>query len=158
MDTVLIILGGLCIVAGIIGSLIPLLPGPPVSYLGLLLLHFTSQHPFSVKFLLIYATLTVLVVVLDNLVPIYGTKRFRGSSYGTWGTALGLVAGLLFFPPFGIIIGPVLGAFFGELISGKGTGQAFRSAVGSFLGFLAGTAVKVVLSLVMAYHFIRIVL
>ncbi|MEJ2697479.1 MAG: DUF456 domain-containing protein [Candidatus Sulfobium sp.] len=151
------ILGGLCIAAGIIGSLVPLLPGPPVSYLGLLLMHFTSRHPFTTEFLLIYAVLTILVVVLDNLIPVYGTKKFRGSSYGTWGSALGLVAGLLFFPPFGIIIGPVIGAFLGELVRGGGGRQALRSAVGSFIGFLAGTAIKVVLSLVMAYHFIRVV-
>lgn len=136
----------------------PLLPGPPISYLGLLLIHFTSQHPFSTEFLLLYAALTILVIVVDNLIPVYGTKRFRGSSYGTWGSALGLVLGLLFFPPFGIIIGPVLGAFFGELVRGRGARQAFRSAIGSFVGFLAGTAVKVTLSLIMAYHFIRVVL
>ncbi len=152
------ILGGLCIAAGIIGSFVPFLPGPPVSYLGLLLVHFTSRHPFSKEFLLIYAALTVLVVVLDNLIPVYGTKRFRGSSYGTWGSAIGLVAGLLFFPPAGIVIGPVIGAFLGELIRGRGAGQALRSAMGSFVGFLAGTAIKVALSLVMAYQFIRVVL
>jgi uncharacterized protein YqgC (DUF456 family) len=152
------ILGGLCIVAGIIGSFVPFLPGPPVSYLGLLLVHLTSRHPFSTGFLLLYAVLTILVIVLDNVIPVYGTKRFRGSTCGTWGSALGLVAGLLFFPPLGIIIGPILGAFLGELIRGRGARQAFLSAMGSFLGFLAGTAIKVVLSLVMAYHFIRVVL
>jgi uncharacterized protein YqgC (DUF456 family) len=152
------ILGGLCIAGGIVGSLVPLLPGPPVSYMGLLLLHFTSRHPFSTEFLLLYAALTILVIVLDNLIPVLGTKHFRASPYGTWGSAIGLVAGLLFFPPLGIVIGPVLGAFLGELLRGKGAGQALRSAMGSFLGFLAGTAIKVTLSLVMAYHFIRVVL
>lgn len=152
------ILGGIFIAAGIFGSLVPFLPGPPVCYLGLLIIHFTSRHPFSREFLLIYAALTILVIVLDNLIPVLGTKRLKGSSYGTWGSALGLAAGLLFFPPLGIIIGPVLGAFLGELIHGRGAGQALRSAMGSFLGFLAGTAIKVTLSLVMAYHFIRVVL
>lgn len=154
----LIIFGSLFIAAGIFGSFVPLLPGPPVCYLGLLVLHFTSGHPFSTEFLLIYAGLTILVIVLDNLIPVLGARRSRGSKYGTWGSALGLVAGLLFFPPLGIVIGPVLGAFAGELVHGRGARQAFRSALGSFLGFLAGTAIKVVLSLVMAYQFIRVVL
>lgn len=158
MDTALIIIGGLFIAAGIFGSLVPFLPGPPLAYLGLLIVHFTSRHPFSTEFLLIYAALTILVIVLDNLIPVYGTKRLKASNYGTWGSALGLVAGLLFFPPLGIVIGPILGAFLGELIHGGGARQAFRSAKGSFIGFLAGTAIKVALSLVMAYQFIRIVL
>lgn len=158
IDTLLMILGGVCIIAGIVGSIAPFLPGPPVSYLGLLFLQFTSRHPFSTRFLLLYAVLTILVIVLDSVVPVYGTKRFKGSTYGMWGSAIGLIAGLLLFTPLGIIIGPVLGAFLGELFSGKKAMQAIRSALGSFLGFLAGTAIKIVLSLVMTYHFIRAIM
>ncbi|MDH4231551.1 MAG: DUF456 domain-containing protein [Nitrospirota bacterium] len=154
IDTLLIILGGICMTAGIIGSVAPFVPGPPVSYLGLLLLQLGAIRPFSTRFLLVYAVLTILVVVLDSIIPVYGTKRFRGSSYGVWGSALGLLAGLLLFTPLGIIIGPISGAFLGELLSGKRVPQAFRSAFGSFVGFLAGTSIKVVLSLMMAYHFI----
>ena len=154
IDTFLMILGGLCMIAGIAGSIVPFLPGPPISYLGLLLLQLSSRHPFSTRFLLVYAVLTILIIVLDSLIPVYGTKRLKGSTYGIWGSAIGLIAGLFFFTPLGIIIGPVIGAFLGELFSGKKAIQAFYSALGSLLGFLAGTAIKLVLSLVMGYHFI----
>ena len=157
-DTLLIFLGSLLMVAGLIGSIVPLLPGPPVSYLGLILLNLTSAHSFSARFLLIYAVLTVFVVIMDSLIPVYGTKWLKGSKYGLWGSALGLVAGLFIFAPVGFLIGPLLGAFIGELVSGKKAPRAFRSALGSFLGFLAGTVVKVILSLAMGLHFLRAVI
>ncbi|MEW6052966.1 MAG: DUF456 domain-containing protein [Nitrospirota bacterium] len=129
------------------------MPGPPLSYAGLLLLQFTSTHPFSTKFLLIFATLTILVTLLDFVIPVYGTKKLHGSKYGIWGSALGLVIGLVFFPFAGIIFGPLLGAFIGELITGKKIGKAVKSSFGSFLGFITGTAAKLFLSFVMAYYF-----
>jgi uncharacterized protein YqgC (DUF456 family) len=104
--------------------------------------------------LIIYALLTGLVALLDYVIPIYGTKKFQGSKYGIWGSTAGLIIGILFFFPLGIIAGPVLGAFIGEIISGKTKDRAFKSAMGSFLGFLAGTALKLILSMSMAYQYI----
>ena len=153
-DTLLMILGGFFIMAGIAGCILPVLPGPPVSYAGLILLQLTSRHPFTAWFLIIFAGLTILVIVLDYVIPIYGTKKLQGSKYGIWGSAIGLIVGLIVFPLPGIIVGPVLGAFLGELISGKNIRKAMRSAAGSFLGFLGGVAVKLTLSLVMAYYFL----
>ncbi len=140
-------------VTGIIGSVLPVLPGPVISYAGLILLQLSSSHPFSVTLMIVYAALTVLAALLDYLIPIYGTKRFEGTKYGIWGSSAGLVLGIIFFFPFGIIFGPVLGAFGGELVGGRSKGQAMKSAVGSFVGFLAGTALKLLLSSAMAYHF-----
>lgn len=154
IDTVLMILSGTCMVVGIMGCILPVLPGPPVSYAGLILLQLTSRHPFTTIFLIMFATLTILVTILDYVIPVYGTKKLQGSKYGIWGSALGLFIGLIFFPLPGIIIGPLLGAFLGELISGKKPDKALRSSLGSFLGFLAGAAIKLILSLVMAYYFI----
>ncbi len=158
IDVVLIILGGILIVAGIIGCILPVLPGPPVSYTGLLLLQLSSKHPFTARFLIIYGILTLLVAVFDFVIPVYGTKRFQGSRYGVWGSALGLIIGLIFFPPFGIIIGLILGAYLGEILSGKNIREAIRPAFGSFLGFFASTVIKLVLTIFMAYHFIMNVL
>lgn len=141
-------------VIGIIGCLIPVLPGPPISYAGLLLLQLTSKHPFSTRFLIIYGILTVFVFVVDYVIPVYGTKKLQGSKYGIWGSAIGLIIGILFFLPFGIIVGPLLGAFLGELVTGKDIARALKSAMGSFVGFLAGTAMKLVLSITMAYYFV----
>ena len=154
MDELLILLGFICIIAGIVGCILPVLPGPALSYAGLVLLQFSSGHPFSIRFLVIYAILTTGMAVLDYVIPIYGTKKLEGSKYGIWGSGIGLLAGIIFMFPVGIIIGPMLGAFIGELFSGKKTRQAFKPALGSFLGFLAGTMIKFMLSLSMAYYFV----
>lgn len=158
IDTLLIVLGSICMFAGLAGSILPILPGPPVSYLGLIFLHLTSAHSFSMKFLLVYAVLTVVIVILDILIPVYGTKWFKGSKNGMRGSALGMLAGFFLFPPAGIIIGPLFGAFLGEVFSGRKASSALRSAIGSFIGFLAGTAAKIILCLVMTVHFVRALL
>ena len=154
MDILLISISVLLILIGILGSIIPILPGPPIAYGGLLLVHFTSKHPFSVEFLILFGALAILSAVIDNVLPIYATKKFNGSKKGVWGSAIGLVIGLFFFPPFGILIGPMLGAFIGEIIDGKSANNAIRPAFGSFIGFLSSIFLRFGLSVVMAYYFV----
>jgi len=154
LDITLITLAGILIIAGTVGCILPIIPGPPLSYSGLLLLQFSSKQPFTSTFLIIYAALTVLVLILDYVIPIYGTKKFEGSKYGIWGSTIGMILGLIFLFPIGIIIGPMAGAFSGEIISGKPKKQAFKSALGSLIGFLAGASIKFVLTISMAYYFI----
>lgn len=154
MDYVLIALGILFLISGILGAVVPVLPGPPLSYVGLLLLHITERYHFSSRFLILWAVITVVVYLLDYFIPIWGTKKFGGSKRGVWGSIIGLVVGMVFFPPFGIIIGPFLGAVLGELSSGKQSHKAFRSGLGSFLGFLAGTLLKLIVSGMMAWYFV----
>ena len=153
MDIALIIAGSICVITGVIGCIIPVLPGPIMCYAGLLLLQLTSGHPFTPSLLVIYAILTALAALLDYIIPVYGTKKFRGSKYGIWGSAVGLILGIMFFFPLGIVLGPIAGAFAGELLSGRSADRAIKSAFGSFLGFLASTIIRLVLSLAMAYHF-----
>lgn len=153
METILITLGIICIVAGIIGSFIPILPGLPISYAGLVFLQFTDPTPFSAKFMILWAIIVIIIMSIENIIPAYTTKRFGGSAYGIAGSILGLIAGVFLFPPLGILLFPLLGAFVGEIISGKKTDFALRSAMGTFVGFLAGTILKVVTALVMAYYF-----
>lgn len=152
MEIIWITLGILCIIAGFIGSFIPVLPGPPVSYVGLLLLQLTAHPPFSFQFLLIWAAIVGAVMILDNVIPAYGTKKFGGSAYGVSGSIIGLIIGL-FFPPVGIILGPLAGAFLGELVAGKKSDKAFRSAMGSFVGFLGATLLKIIATGMMGYYF-----
>ena len=152
METLLIIAGVFLVLAGFFGSLLPVLPGLPLSYLGLIALQLTSRSPFSFTFLLIMALIAGAAMLLDNIIPAWGTKKFGGSSYGVWGSVIGVAVGL-FFGPVGIIIGPLLGAFLGEIISGKDTDRAIRSAMGSFAGLLGATVLKVIVSGVMAYYF-----
>lgn len=155
MDFVLIGFGIILITIGIIGCVLPFLPGPPLNYMGLLLLHFTSGYQFSTNFLFTWAIVTVFVYGLDLVIPIWGTKKFGGSKYGVWGSVIGLLAGFLFFPPFGIIVGPFFGAVIGELIAGKDSGAALKSGFGSFVGFIAGTVLKLIASGMMTWYFFK---
>jgi uncharacterized protein len=153
MDYILIVLGALFIIGGILGGVLPVLPGPPLSYIGLLFLHLTERYHFSTRFLIIWLIVTAVVTLIDYLIPVWGTKRFGGSKQGIWGSIIGLVIGLFFFPPFGIIVGPFLGAVVGELTVGKDSGAALKSGFGSFVGFLAGTLMKLAAAGLMAWHF-----
>ena len=155
MDYVLITLGVIFLISGILGCVLPIIPGPPLSYVGLLLLHFTERYHFSTRFLIIWAAITIVVYALDYIIPAWGTKKFGGSKRGIWGSIIGLVIGLFFFPPFGIIIGPFLGAVIGELTAGKDSGAALKSGFGSFIGFLAGTLLKLITSGMMTWYFFK---
>jgi uncharacterized protein YqgC (DUF456 family) len=155
MDFVLIGLGIILMIIGLIGCVLPFLPGPPLNYTGLLLLHFTSTHHFSINFLVFWAIVTAVVYGLDLIIPVWGTKKFGGSKYGVWGSIIGLLAGFLFFPPFGIILGPFVGAVIGELIAGKDSGAALKSGFGSFVGFITGTVLKLIASGMMTWYFVK---
>lgn len=155
MDILLIILGFIFIVVGILGCFLPILPGPPISFAALLFLQWTEKAPFSSDTLWTWGLLTVAVTALDYVVPIYGTKKFGGTKRGVWGSTIGLVIGLFFFPPIGIIVGPFIGAFLGEMSGGNVDNKtALRSAFGSFVGFLVGTLLKLIVSAWMAWLFI----
>ena len=157
METVLIIGASLLMLTGIIGSVAPILPGPPLSYIGLLMLQLLASPPFTTRFLVVMGIITAVVTALDYLIPIYGAKRFGGSGYGVWGSAIGLIIGLIF-PPFGLIIGPFAGAVAGELAAGKEFQPALKAGLGSFIGFLAGSLMKLLLCLFMAYFFVTALL
>lgn len=151
MDNLWLIAGLILVVLGILGSIFPLLPGPPLAYLGLLIQQFRPVKPFSVQFMLVWAVIVGIVILLDYLVPIYGTKKFGGSKYGIWGCTIGFIAAF-WMGPWGIIFGPFLGAFIGEYIAQKDSKQAAKAALGSFAGFLFGTLIKLVTCLVMGYY------
>ena len=155
MDYLLIGLGIIFLLMGIAGAILPIIPGPPLSYLGLLMLHFTSRYSFDSQFLWIWAGVTLVVYVLDYIIPAWGTKKFGGSKKGVWGSIAGLLLGMIFFPPFGIIIGPFVGAFVGELIAGKDQSAALKAGLGSFIGFLSGTLLKLIVSGMMTWYFFK---
>ena len=157
MEYFLLIMSFCFLIIGILGSFLPVLPGPPISWVGLLLLSLTNGITMSYWVLGITLFIALFVVVLDYIIPAKGTKRFGGSKYGIWGTNIGLVIGL-FFPPIGFIIGAFAGALIGELIyDKKDQNRAFKAATGSFLGFLAGTFIKLVVCFVYLGLFFSIV-
>jgi uncharacterized protein YqgC (DUF456 family) len=145
LTLVLWIAAVLCIVIGLIGIVMPVLPGPALVYLGLIFAAWAHQFErIGLLFLLLAGAVTALMLLVDFVAGAAGTKKYGGSAWGVGGAAVGAIAGLLVFPPFGLILGPLAGAVAGELIAGKTAEEATRAGWGSFLGFLAGTLVKYV--------------
>lgn len=157
MDILLIFLGSIFMILGLIGAFLPVLPGPITGWVGLLLLHLTKAVPQDWTFLGITLAIAVVVWFLDYVIPALGTKKFGGSKYGVYGTTIGLLIGLFFFPPFGIIIGPFAGAFIGELMfDSNDSKRALKAAFGSFIGFLFSTGLKFITGLIYLGLFISI--
>lgn len=160
METLIAIIALVLGILGIIGSVAPALPGPPLSWLGMLILYIWgsgtngSGDPMSTQFLLIWMAIVAVVSLLDYIVPAYFTKLTGGSKYGGWGAIAGLFIGLIY-PPVGMIVGSLLGAFAAELLfAGKDTYSSLKSALGAFLGFLFGTGLKLICSAVMLFYII----
>ncbi|MDH6305952.1 uncharacterized protein YqgC (DUF456 family) [Parabacteroides sp. PF5-5] len=142
MDILLIILGIICLLVGIAGSILPGLAGPPFSYLGLWLIHWTKYAEFSTSFLVWTGVIMAIISVADYLLPPIITKSTGGSKYATTGSIIGMIAGI-FFTPIGMLTGMLLGAFLGELFFAKqGPGNALKVALGAFGGFILGTGIK----------------
>ena len=147
MDTLLSILAIIFGVVGTVGCIVPILPGVALAYIGYLCLYFCSYSEMSVAWLVVFGVLTLIVSVLDYILPSYMTKKFGGSKAGERGAMAGALGGF-FFGPIGIVVGPFIGAMLGELIyDGSDRQRAFKSGLGSFLSFFVGTGIKLVLSL-----------
>ena len=154
MEIILIILGGILILVGIVGCFVPVVPGPPLSWIGILFLYLTDNTSITSSFLLWWLAVAIAVTALDYLIPVWGTKKFGGTKMGVRGSFVGLIVGL-FFPPMGIIVGPFLGALIAELIHDvHDTSKALKSAFGSFMGFVLGTGLKLGVSLTLTWYFV----
>jgi uncharacterized protein YqgC (DUF456 family) len=156
MDILLTILGLLFMIIGLIGSFLPVLPGPPLSWIGLLLLHLTDAIPDNWTFLSITLAIALLVFALDYIIPALGAKKFGGTKAGMIGTTIGLIVGILAPIPGGIIIGPFVGALIGELSNKADTKKALKAAFGSFLGFITGTFIKFIVAIIYFGLFIKL--
>lgn len=151
MEVLLLVLGIICLLGGLAGAVLPL-PGPGLSFGGLLLIHFSHYADFSQSVLITFGVLTVIMAVLDYYIPIWGVKRFGGTRYGSIGAIVGGLAGFFFIPGVGIFIGTFLGALIGELLGRATLKSALRAALGSFLGFLSGVVVQILLCLAMIIY------
>ena len=150
MDIVLLVFGFIFMLVGILGSFLPVLPGPTISWIGLLLLYLTKVVPDDWLFLGITLVIALTVFALDYIIPAVGTKKFGGTRAGMLGTMIGLLVAL-FFPilgPLGIIIWPFVGALVGELLNKADKKTATKAAFGSFIGFLTGTFLKFMVTIV----------
>lgn len=156
MDFVFEIVGFLFVLLGIVGSFLPVLPGPLTGWVGLFLLYQSDRIPQDNTFLLTSFAIALLVFLIDYVIPALGTKKFGGSKKGIIGSTIGLIIGLLFLGPLGIIVGPFLGAYSGELLNKTEQKQALKAALGSLIGFLTGVFLKFAVALVFCFYYIKI--
>jgi uncharacterized protein YqgC (DUF456 family) len=183
MELFLTVLAFLFLLIGLIGSVAPVIPGPPLAYVGLLLLQWRGNGGFSSTFLWVWAGITVAVTVLDYVLPAIMTKKFGGSKLAVIGSVVGLIIGIFFFPPLGMILGPFLGALLGELIYSRFTAKndvpddteeekdkalraarrarnikVFNAALGAFLSFILGTGAKLIVGAIMIFYAVKAVI
>jgi len=150
----LIIIGVFLNIIGIIGVIVPALPGVVLNFIALILLYISrGKAEISFRILIVFGILTFSVVLLDYILPLLGARKYGASRMGIWGAAIGMLVGIIFFPPFGIIFGLLIGAFLGELIAGKERSQALRAGFATFLGSLTSVVVKLLLAIVMTVYF-----
>jgi uncharacterized protein YqgC (DUF456 family) len=154
MDILLIVLAGILLTVGFFGCFVPMLPGTPLSYLGIILLHLSSAVEFSMQFLVLWAVIVIAVQVLDYFIPVWGTKRFGGSKLGVWGSMVGVIIGL-FLGPWGIVAGAFVGAFVGELLAGKTSRKAINAAFGAFVGFMLGTISQLIVAGFLIFYYVK---
>lgn len=153
---ILIILGVIFLIIGIIGCIVPGLAGPPFSFLALILLSIAKRwEPFSPTFLITMAAVTIIVTALDYIVPAAGAKKYGASKFGFWGAIIGMIVGIIYLPPLGMIIGAFIGAFVGELVIGKQSSVALKASWGVFIGVMVGILLKLIASGVMTFYFIK---
>ncbi len=155
MDVLIIFFVFLIFALALLGVFLPMLPGVPLAWAGLLAyaIH-TDFQSISSTSIWIFLGLTLLTIIFDLLAPVIGAKRYNASPQGIIGSTIGLFLGIFILGPFGIIFGPLIGAFVGEMLSGKHPRIAFRSASGAFLGFLAGSLIKLSVILIMLGFFL----
>ncbi|MCB9033352.1 MAG: DUF456 domain-containing protein [Chitinophagales bacterium] len=159
---ILITIGIILLIIGLVSCVLPPLPGPPIAYGALLIAYFGLHKVEAIPqwLLITYAVLTIVIAILDNFIPIWGTQKFGGTKAGIRGSFVGILIGI-FFAPFGgisLIICPFLGAIIAELIDGQDMNTAFKSGVGSFIGFLLTSGIKIILVLFMCFHFVKAVI
>tara|TARA_X000001036_G_scaffold173191_1_gene163868 strand:- start:220 stop:720 length:501 start_codon:yes stop_codon:yes gene_type:complete len=155
-DLILFIVGIILCLVGIVGSFIPIVPGPISSWFGLLILNFTKAVEFNYQFIALTFIIAIIISVLDYLVPIIGVKKLGGSRGGLIGASIGLVTALIILGPLGLLIGPFIGAITGEMINKKNFTESLKPALGSLIGILIGSGIKFCLSLIYLFFYLNI--
>ncbi len=159
MTTLLITISFLCLVLGFLGSILPALPGPSLSFIALVVLQFSLEPaPFSLWFLIVMGIITIMVMAFDYILPLVGARCYGASKYGIFGALIGMIIGMLAFPPFGMIVGILVGAVCGELLIGRHYSQALKSGLASFVVSLSLMFIKFVYALLLTFFFIKAVI
>jgi uncharacterized protein YqgC (DUF456 family) len=156
LEGMAIVIGSILMLLGLAGSILPILPGPPLSFIGIFLLalikHFSP--PLTLTFVIVLAVVTILVISLDYIIPLLGAKRYGASKWGVWGSVFGMAIGL-FWSPFAMLLGAFIGAVLVEWFVGKKKGEALRAGWGVVMGTLLATILRLGVSGMMTYYFVR---
>ena len=155
LEIILISLGLILAIIGLVGCVIPALPGPPLNFISLLILEATVGGSYSINFYIVWGIITLSTIILDYVFPVYSAKKFKASNLGIWGSVIGMIIGIVFFPPFGMILGLFIGAVLGELISGKKGNEAMKTGLVTFFSTLLMIVFKFAVSAMMTYYFIK---
>jgi uncharacterized protein YqgC (DUF456 family) len=154
LEGITIVIGSILMLLGLAGSILPILPGPPLSFIGLFLLallkHFSP--PLTPTLVIILAIVTIIVIVMDYIIPLMGAKRYGASKWGVWGSVLGMAIGI-FWSPFAMLVGAFIGAVVVEWLIGKKKGEALRAGWGVVMGTLFATILRLGVSGMMTYYF-----
>lgn len=153
VDYLLVSLAVILLILGLLGCVLPVIPGPPLSWIGLIVSYYTSYGNYSTSVIVWTGVFALVATILDYIFPIWTTKKMGGTKRGVWGATVGLLLGIALFPTLGIIIGPFVGALLGEYTN-KNITNPWLSATGSFIGFLLGIGLKFAVSGIITYHFV----
>ena len=155
LEVIVIIIGAILILLGLVGSVLPVLPGPPLSFIGIFLLALTRNFspPLTPTLIIILLTITIVVTVVDYILPLIGAKKYGASKWGIYGSIVGMIIGV-FFSPLGMLLGAFIGAVLVEWMVFRKESQALRAGWGIFIGSLLGTTLKLGASGIMAYYFL----
>jgi uncharacterized protein YqgC (DUF456 family) len=118
-----------------------------------LLLRIFIPDSISWTIAIIFSVLTIVITILDYVLPVWGAKRYKASNHGIWGSIIGMLIGMIFFPPWGMILGLLFGAVIGELIAGKKNSEAFKVGIVTFIASLIMIIAKLILSGIMTFYF-----
>ena len=156
MEIGLIIIALVASIVGLVGVVVPVLPGTLLSFVGLLCAYFVTGSTITMTQLVVCGIMSLIVILLDYLLPGYFTKAFGGTKAGITGATIGTFVGLLFGLP-GIILGPFFGAVIGEMVSSnQDIDKALTIGLGSLLSFLVGSGIKLIVGLYMLYHIVKV--
>lgn len=155
LEVSLIIIGLIIALIGIAGCIVPAIPGPPLNFLSLIILGLAIDEAFTFDFYILWGVITAVVTILDYILPILGAKLYKASSAGIWGSIIGMLLGIFFFPPFGMIIGLFVGAVVGELMAGKQEWEALKVGSATFIASILMILIKLAASAMMTYYFIE---
>lgn len=148
MEIFLLILAFLLAATGMLGAIYPIIPGALVSYGSLVLFYFATNDKLSLAGLLIWGVVVAVVSVIDMILPPLITKKMGGSKRSATGSLIGVIVGSFFIPPFGMLLGAFFGALIGEWSENRELdSKAFGIAMASFLGFILGTGLKLIVSI-----------